>query len=216
MSPVSQTLEKTPGTAGPLGGGGDWGRPGPGGDGALPLGATPASASRIGVWLLVGAITILFVAFTSTYLVRRAQSDWRIGPLPPVLWVNTALLVASGLALERARRGARGNAPRVWRGALATATVLGIAFVTGQIAVWTQLAAAGIFMASNPHAAFFYLLTGVHGLHVAGGVCALLYTLWKTWRLDGRAALDVIEPTATYWHFVDGLWIYLFVILFWI
>jgi len=199
VSPVSRTLEKTPGTAGPLGGSGDWGRPGPGGDGALPLGATPPSASRIGVWLLVGAITILFVAFTSTYL-----------------WVNTALLVASGLVLERARRGARVDAPRVWRGALATATVLGIAFVAGQIAVWTQLAAAGVFMASNPHAAFFYLLTGVHGLHVAGGVCALLYTQWKTWRLDGRAALDVIEPTATYWHFVDGLWIYLFVILFWI
>ena len=215
MSPVTQTLEKAPGAAGPRGGG-DWGRPGPGGDGALPTGATPASASRIGVWLLLGAITILFVAFSSTYLVRRAQSDWRIGPLPPVLWVNTALLVASGLALERARHGAKADAPRQTRGAMAVATVLGVAFVAGQVAVWKQLAAAGIFMASNPHAAFFYLLTGVHGLHVAGGICALLYTLRKTWRLGGPAALDVIEPTATYWHFVDGLWIYLFVILYWI
>ena len=114
MSPASQTLEKRPGAAGPPAGGGDWGRPGPGGDGAVPIGSAPANASRIGVWLLVGAITILFVAFTSTYLVRRAQSDWRIGPLPPVLWVNTALLVASGLALERARRGARAEAPRGW------------------------------------------------------------------------------------------------------
>jgi len=168
------------------------------------------------VWLLVGAITILFVAFTSTYLVRRAQSDWRIGPLPPILWVNTALLVASSLALERARRAAKTDALRQTRSALAVAALLGMAFVAGQVAVWKQLVAAGIYMASNPHAAFFYLLTGVHGLHVAGGIGALLYTLWRTWRLDGPAALDVIEPAATYWHFVDGLWVYLFVMLFWI
>jgi cytochrome c oxidase subunit 3 len=168
------------------------------------------------VWLLVGAITILFIAFISTYLVRRAQSDWRIGPLPPVLWVNTAILIASGLALERARRAARSDASARARAALAVAAALGIAFVAGQIVAWTQLAAAGIFMASNPHAAFFYLFTGVHGLHVAGGICALAYTLWKTWRVDARTALDAIEPTATYWHFVDGLWIFLFVILFWV
>lgn len=213
MSPAVQTLDRRPG-GGPPTGGGDWGRSGSG-DGA-PLSAAPVSASRIGVWLLVGAITVLFVAFTSTYLVRRAQSDWRIGPLPPVLWVNTALLFASGLALERARHGARAGASAHTRRALAVATALGLAFMAGQFAAWKQLAAAGIFMASNPHAAFFYLFTGVHGLHVAGGICALAYTLWKTWRMDGHAALDVIEPTATYWHFVDGLWIFLFVILFWV
>lgn len=214
MSPAIQTIERAPSRGGPPGGppagGGDWGRSGPG------EGAPPVSAARIGVWLLVGAITILFIAFTSTYLVRRAQSDWRIGPLPPILWVNTALLIASGLALERARRAATTDAVAPTRAALAVATGLGMGFVVGQIAAWEQLAAAGIFMASNPHAAFFYLFTGVHGLHVAGGICALAYTLWKTWRADARMALDVIEPTATYWHFVDALWIFLFVILFWV
>ncbi len=216
MPPVIQTLEKPRGPGGPAGGGGDWGRPGPGGDGSLPPARAGVHPARIGVWLLVGTITILFMAFTSTYLVRRGQSDWRIGPLPPILWVNTALLIASGLAIEQARRGARGDRPGTVRGGLAAATLLGIGFVAGQVAAWRQLAAAGIFMASSAHAGFFYLLTGLHGLHVTGGICALLYALRKTRRLTGTAALDIIEPAAAYWHFVDGLWVYLFAILFWV
>lgn len=212
---MAPTLVKRPEAAAPPAGG-DRGGGGPDGGGPARPAPPPASAARIGVWLLVGTITILFVAFTSTYLVRRAQSDWRIGPLPPILWVNTALLVASSLALERARRAARRDAARPVRFALSAAAVLGMAFVAGQVAAWRALVAAGIYMASNPHAAFFYLFTGIHGLHVAGGVCALVYAVWRTWRLDGRSALDVIEPTATYWHFVDGLWVYLFLILFWL
>jgi cytochrome c oxidase subunit 3 len=216
VAPAIRTLEKPAEPGGPAVGGGDWGRSGRGGDGALtpPRGGT--HPARIGVWLVVGAITILFVAFTSTYLARRGQSDWRIGPLPPVLWVNTALLFASSLALERARRGARHDRPTVVRGSLAVATLLGTAFVVGQVAAWRQLASAGVFMASNPHAAFFYLLTGTHALHVAGGIGTLVFALWKTHRLSGAAVLDVVEPAATYWHFVDGLWVYLFVILFWL
>jgi cytochrome c oxidase subunit 3 len=212
---MAQTLVRPPRPPAPRGDDGDRG-PFGGEGGEPPAAAAPGSAARIGVWLLVGAITILFVAFTSTYLVRRAQSDWRIGPLPPILWANTALLVASSVALERAGRAARAEASDRMRLALSAAAVLGIAFVAGQVAAWRQLAAAGIFMASNPHAAFFYLLTGVHALHVAGGVCALAYAVGRTRRLPARAALAVIEPAATYWHFVDGLWIYLFVILFWI
>ena len=215
MPPAIRTLEKPPGPRGPAGGG-DWDRPGPGGDGALPPPRGGTHPARIGVWLLMGAITILFVAFTSTYLARRGQSDWRIGPLPPLLWVNTALLIASSLALEQARRGARQDRPATVRSSLSAATLLGIGFVVGQVAAWRQLAAAGVFMASNPHAAFFYLLTGTHALHVAGGICALVYALLRTRHLTGAAALDVVEPAATYWHFVDGLWIYLFAILFWV
>jgi len=172
--------------------------------------------ATIGVWLFVGAVTILFAAFTSTYLARRVEGDWRVGPLPPMLWVNTVVLLLSSGAIERARRRAReGDLPGL-RAGLVLTTALGLTFLGGQVLAWRQLVAAGIYMATNPHSAFFYLLTGTHAVHLVGGIGALAYALWKAHRATAPApALSAVEPTATYWHFVDGLWLYLFFILFW-
>lgn len=197
---------QTPDASGP--GGGDWERSGPA---AVP----PVSAARIAVWLLVGAITILFAAFTSTFLVRRGGSGWQSGPLPPLLWGTTAMILASSAVMEWAKvRGRRGS-PDGLRVGLAATLGLGAAFLAGQIAVWRQLAAAGIYLATNPHSSFFYLLTGAHGLHLAGGVAALGYALWKAGGAGTPAeALDVAEPVATYWHFLTGLWVYVFILLF--
>src|SRR5712664_2812219 len=163
------------------------GRPaggGPGGGGSGDGSAVPSvSPARIGVWLLVGAITILFAAFTSTYLVRRNAGDWPAIFLPPVLWLTT--------------------------------TVLGLVFLGGQLVAWRQLAASGVFVATNPHSAFFYLLTGAHGLRLVGGIGALIFALAKALAAPTRAeALAVADPVATYWHFLDGLWLYLFLILY--
>jgi len=170
----------------------------------------------MGVWLLVGAITVLFAAFTSTYLARRAEADWHVGPLPSVLWVNTAVLLLSSVTLQWARqRGRLGHLAEMRRG-LAVATGLGILFIGGQIAAWRQLVGAGIYLTSNPHSAFFYLLTGMHAVHLLGGVGALVYTVLAVRRTTNPSrALDFVEPTTTYWHFVDGLWLYVFGILFW-
>ena len=169
------------------------------------------------MWLLVGAITILFAAFTSTYLVRRSAADWRVGPLPPALWINTAVLLASSAVIEWARSQGRRDRLDALRRGLGVTTVLGGAFLVGQIAAWRQLVDAGVYLATSPHGSFFYLLTGMHGLHVAGGVGALAYALWKVRRLSGAGeVLGIVNPTAVYWHFVDGLWLYVFVILFWL
>lgn len=214
MSPRTPTLEpprRTPdvprGPDGPRVLGGDGGR----GAAAQP----PASAASIAVWLLVGAITILFAAFTSTYLARRGEADWRTGPLPTALWVSTAVLLLSSLTMEWARRRGRdGRIDQLWAG-LALTGLLGAAFLASQIAAWRQLLAMGVFLASNPHGAFFYLLTGTHGLHLAGGLLALGYALVATRRApSAERALGVVEPAAVYWHFLDGLWLYLFMILF--
>jgi cytochrome c oxidase subunit 3 len=194
-------------------GGGAGGGSGRNGDAAAMSSAT---AVTIGVWLLVGAIVILFAAFTSTFLTRRAEADWRVGPLPPVLWANTLILLASSAAMEWARAGGRRGRLDVLRLGVAMTTVLGAAFLVGQVMAWRQLVANGIGLASTAHSAFFYLLTGAHGLHLAGGVAALSYALWKVRRAaTAAAASDVVTPTAIYWHFVDGLWLYVFLILFW-
>ncbi len=197
---------------GPPGGGTGPGAGGSAGDAAAAL---PISPARIGAWLLVAAITILFAAFTSTYLVRRGEADWRVGPLPVVLWATTALILASTVTMERARKSARDGQMRGLRLWLGATTALGLAFLGGQWAAWRQLVEAGIYLATNPHSSFFYLLTGAHGLHLAGGIGALLYALRTAPAAATPAdALDIADPVATYWHFLAGLWIYLFVILF--
>jgi cytochrome c oxidase subunit 3 len=166
-------------------------------------------------WLLVGATVILFASFTSTLVVRRAESDWRVGPVPPLLWVNTAVLLASSAAMEWARAGGRaGRLDRVRTG-LGITTALGTAFLAGQWGAWRQLTAAGVSMAAGPHSAFFYLLTGTHALHVVGGIGALCYALVRARRaLVAASAARVATPVAIYWHFVDVLWLYVFALLF--
>lgn len=214
MSPRTSTLEPARGAprdpSGPERPRG-WGRDDDRDAAARP----PASAASIGVWLLVGAITILFAAFTSTFLARRGEADWRTGPLPPVLWLSTAALLASSLAIEWARRrGRKGQVDQMWTGLVITAA-LGVAFLGSQLLAWRQLVSVGVYLTTNPHSAFFYLLTAMHGLHLAGGLAALGYAVVRTRNETSAArALAVVDPTATYWHFLDGLWLYLFIILF--
>jgi cytochrome c oxidase subunit 3 len=195
----------------PPGDGGAWGRE--------PWRARPAQApgspAVTGVWLLAGAIAVLFVAFTSTLLARRVEADWRTGPLPPLVWINTGVLLASSAAVEWARaRGRAGHLPALRRG-MAAASVLGAGFLIGQAVAWRQLVDAGVGLTASAHAAFFYLLTGAHALHVAAGVAWLAYALWRAARaLVAPSAMAAATPAAIYWHFVDGLWLYVLAVLF--
>jgi cytochrome c oxidase subunit III len=188
----------------------------PGSGGSVPFPDRPAAApASIAVWLLAAAVTILFAAFTSTYLARRGEADWVVGPLPALLYVSTGVLLLSSGVLEGTRRaGTRGRLDLV-RSGLGAATALGIGFLAIQIAAWRQLAALGVFLASNPHSAFFYLLTGTHGLHVVGGLAWLGYALVRTRRAAAAdAAVAGAGPAVTFWHFLAGLWLYLFFILY--
>jgi cytochrome c oxidase subunit 3 len=132
-----------------------------------------------------------------------------------LLWLNTAVLMASSATLEWARAGARtGHLGRMRQGVGVT-VLLGVAFLAGQWVAWRQLMVAGVSMAAGPHSAFFYLLTGSHGVHLAGGVAALAYAFWRVRRAAFVVeASRVVAPTAIYWHFVDALWLYVFVLLF--
>jgi len=171
--------------------------------------------AEVGLWALLATITMLFAGFSSAYLVRRAAPDWVPIYCPPVLWVSTALLVLSSVALEVAKTRRRMNRAGAVRSWLLAGVGLGLAFLGGQFFAWNQLSARGIFLPTSPHSSFFYMLTGVHAAHVLGGIGGLFYALFRRWSPATRpGSADPVALCATYWHFVTGVWIYLFGLLF--
>ncbi|MBI4467820.1 MAG: cytochrome c oxidase subunit 3 [Acidobacteria bacterium] len=186
------------------------------GDGEIAReGSLSMNTAELGLWIFLSTVTMLFAGFTSAYLVREAGSDWRPIPVPPVLWLNSGLLLLSSFAIEMARARQRRMEAGRYNGWLAGTTLLGTAFLAGQLLAWRQLAAEGLYLPSNSHSAFFYVLTGVHGLHLLGGIGALLYALIAIRRpAPPPAAIQHLKLCATYWHFVGGLWLYLLLVLF--
>jgi len=188
----------------------------PGGGGDEPSApAVPQHTYLTGIILALAAILMFFLALTSSFIVRKGLStDWVPFRLPPILWLNTGLLLLSSFTLEWARRAREQESPAAFRRWWGLTSGLGVAFLVGQILAWQQLAAAGVFLASNPSNSFFYLLTGMHGLHLLGGIVALLYVGFgsrpEATRLQAGTAIQV---TGIYWHFMGALWVYLFLLL---
>ncbi len=169
---------------------------------------------QLGLRVFLGVVTVLFTLFIVAYSDRMTVSDWRPMPEPWLLWVNTALLIASSVALHGAWVGAdRGQIDGV-RGGLYAAGVFAFAFLAGQILAWQQLIAMGYFAASNPANAFFYLFTALHALHLLGGLVAWGRTTAKVRRgsAPGEVHLSV-ELCAIYWHFLLVVWLILFGLL---
>ena len=209
-------------------GSGDSGGPfnsGPGDSNNWPPGFTRDDAIepdkyRIGMWVGLASILMLFVALTSAYILRQTRGisdvqDWVPLEMPAVLWLNTALILISSFSIELARRALRRNDYARFRVWISLTTLLGAGFLAGQIVAWRQLAGQGIYVDTHPHSSFFYLLTSLHALHLLGGIIALAYITIAGLRL--RISLrrrTVVNVTALYWHFMDGLWIYLFLLLF--
>lgn len=168
----------------------------------------------MGLWAFLGTLTMLFIGFTSAYIVRRASLDWRPLSPPRLLWLNTAALLASSATLQVARRRLRDWAVKEANGWLLVTGVLGVAFVAGQFLAWRALQAQGIFLASNPHSSFFYVLTGLHAVHLLGGLIWFSVVATRVSRMAYVPGEDGLGLFATYWHFLGGLWVYLFVLLF--
>ncbi len=178
------------------------------------------SRYRIGAWVAIASIAMLFTGLSSAYVVRAASApDWRPLTMPRVLWLSTFLLLVSSGTVAAARRALRSYLHREFVRWLSLTVVLGFAFLATQLNAWRQLARQGIFLATNPHSSFFYLLTALHGLHLVGGLIALVFVLLYAGGAGANQARvarsrGFTEAATIYWHFLDGLWIYLFVLLF--
>ncbi len=178
-------------------------------------GASSLPAATIGLGVFLAVVSSLFALLISAYFMRMQVADWAQMPAPEVLWFNTGVLILSSVALQYAQVAARrGRMDGVGDG-LILGGLFAITFLVGQLFVWQQLNAAGYFLAANPANAFFYLLTGVHGLHLLGGLVALGRAANKVWRggFDLNQVRLSVQLCAVYWHFLLALWLVLFTLL---
>ncbi len=180
------------------------------------MSTTSLPASKIGLWVFLAVVSALFVLLISAYAMRMPAGDWLPLPLPRVLWFNTAMLVLSSIALYSADRAARQDRVDGVRAGLLAAGVTALLFLIGQLLAWRQLMAEGYFLSASPANSFFYLMTALHGLHVAGGLVALAWTSARVWdddQVEVREASLSVELCATYWHFLLLVWLVLFFLL---
>lgn len=210
----------TPPRGGHGGGGGNGSRRDGGGEDGKRRKDYRDDRGRLGMWVGLASILMLFTALTSAYIVRASLSDdWRPLQVPGFLWASTTLILASSATFFMAHRSIKRYEVKAYTRWVAVTGLLGLAFLTTQLLAWRQLVAQGVYLASNPHSSFFYVLTGVHGLHLSGGILGLCYLLFRTWnKLSSREAIDRRQRAASvvglYWHFMDVLWVYLFLLLF--
>ncbi len=177
-------------------------------------GKLAVSNAQLGMMGLLATVAMLFVGFTSAYLVRRGAPDWQPIYLPRILWANTALLALSSLALEAARAAWRRARTRGFQLCLLATGGLGLAFVAGQVLGWRQLAALGVYLPTSPNSSFFYILTGTHALHLLSAVAALAWAGARAFRAPrSLGTFQAVNLCALYWHFLGGVWLYLFVLL---
>lgn len=172
------------------------------------------------MWVTLASIAMLFTSLSSAYIVRSGTAaDWIPLAVPKVMFASTALILLSSVTLEIARRKLRHSFAEAYSRYLLFTGVLGLAFVGSQLIAWRQLARQGIYLSTHPHSSFFYLLTGAHAVHLIGGLLALTFLWFRSLRKLDQPALvakrqAAADAVSIYWHFMDGLWIYLFLLLF--
>jgi cytochrome c oxidase subunit 3 len=190
--------------AGGDGGDGDKRRPG------------PPSARRYytAIALAIVSILMFFMALASAFLIRKTGNDWVAVRLPAVIWVNTIILLASSATMELARRRLAAADLSGFRRLWQVTTGLGVFFLAGQLVAWRELVAQGVYVATNPASSFFYIFTAAHGLHVVGGIAALLVVLLRVFEKTHLPRALAAEVTSYYWHFMDGLWVFLLALLY--
>ncbi|MFY0592702.1 cytochrome c oxidase subunit 3 [Roseivirga sp.] len=169
---------------------------------------------KFAMWLFIVTVVMIFAAFTSAHIVRQADGDWLIYDIPQMLWYTSGIILASSVTMQWAYMAAKKDKLEQVKLALSLTMVLGIAFIYGQFQAWGQLVDAGVFFVGNPGGSFIYVFTGLHVLHLVSGILYLLYMLIAAfkYKVHSKNMLNM-DMSTTFWHFLGGLWIYLFIFL---
>ncbi len=171
---------------------------------------------KFALWLSMGSILMMFAAFTSAYLIKQSSGTWVEFVLPQIFYINTGVIVCSSIALHISCRAFISGKELIYKSGLVVALILGIAFLVFQYQGWNALFEMGIDLKGNASGAFLYLISFVHAAHIIGGIAALVLAILHAFTLKYKVTdkrKNRFEMTLHYWHFVDLLWVYLFVFL---
>lgn len=167
---------------------------------------------KFAMWVAICSIIMMFAGLTSAYIVRQSQGHWVYYTLPTIFWVSTGLIVLSSITMHLGVQAFKSRAIPRFRSLMVLTILLGVAFGVSQYIGFVQLYAGGVKIDGNPSESFLFIIAGLHLLHIAGGIIALLIVFFRAFRTNVKIYNATgLEIMATYWHFVDVLWIYLFV-----
>ena len=177
--------------------------------------ASSGLAKKLALRVFLAVVAVLFMLLLTAYGGRMAYEDWRPAPQVSLLWANTLVLILSSVALQWAQYSVRRGQMDAMRVGLLAGGAFTVVFLFGQVLAWRQLGAMVYFEVTNPAIAFFYLITGVHGLHLLGGLVAWGRTVAKVWGdFDVAKVRQSVELCTVYWHFLLLVWLVLFGLLF--
>jgi len=177
--------------------------------------ASSELAKKLALRVFLAVVAVLFMLLLVAYSGRMVYEDWRPAPQLRLLWANTFVLILSSVALQWAQYSVRRGRMDAMRIGLLAAGAFTVVFLFGQILAWRQLGAMVQFDVTNPAIAFFYLITGLHGMHLLGGLVAWGRTVARVWRdFDAAKIRQSVELCTTYWHFLLLVWLVLFGLLF--
>jgi cytochrome c oxidase subunit 3 len=178
---------------------------------------TKIPTMKLLLWLAMVSMVMMFAGLTSGYVVRQAESNWQVFELPSIFYVSTILLLLSSVSMQWAYAGVKkNNLQQLQIGAIITLG-LGLSFAFTQFMSWSDLVQHGIFFTGNPSGSFLYVLTGLHLAHLAGGLIFLMFISARSIQRKYTPENHLpVELCTIFWHFLDGLWIYLFVFFLWI
>ena len=174
------------------------------------------AAYRIMIRVVLAAIVMMFAAMSSAYIVLSGGAEWKPIAVPRMFFLSTAIIILSSVTFEFARRCLKSGKAKAHYAWLALTLLLGLGFLVTQLLAWRELRAQGVYLSGNPHSSFFYLFTGVHGVHLLGGILALLFLMIKLGlrkKADPLRSVTSTGVVSRYWHTMDGLWLWLFLLL---
>ena len=169
---------------------------------------------KFALWLFLVSVVMVFASLTSAYYVRRAEGNWLLFDLPSAFWVTSVVIALSSISMQTAYYAGRKDNMGLLRLSLFITFILGIVFLIGQFLSWVELVGMKVFWVGNPSGSFLYVLSGLHAIHLVSGIIFLLFVLISSLRFKVHSKnMLALEMCTTYWHFLGGLWIYLFVFL---
>ena len=176
--------------------------------------AMSMNPSKFIVWLFIVSISMLFAALTSAYIVKQSGGEWLNFNLPGMFWITSVIIIVSSITMQLALKSAKEDRFNGLKTYLILTALLGVAFLLGQYQSWKQLVEMDVYFVGNPAGSFLYVLTGLHAAHIISGLIFLIVVIASSFKLKTHSKSIIrIEMCTTYWHFLGGLWLYLFLFL---